>query len=70
MATNYEIRIKGRVGDSVIASFDDMTAVVHPPETVLTGAVSDQAQLHGLLQRIEMLGLELIEIRRVGSDAG
>jgi hypothetical protein len=32
---------------------------------VLRGEVTDQAQLHGLLERIQLLGLELIEIRRV-----
>jgi hypothetical protein len=36
---------------------------------VLTGVIEDQAALHGLLDRIQELGLELIEIRQVGVDA-
>jgi hypothetical protein len=38
-------------------------------ETVLAGPVEDQAALHGLIRRIEALGLELIEVRRLPSIA-
>lgn len=62
---SYEIRIKGRVGDSVLASFEDMDSAFRPAETVLRGPISDQAQLHGLLERIQLLGLELVEVRQV-----
>jgi hypothetical protein len=65
VAVSYEIRIRGKVGDSVLASFEDMDAAVEPAETVLTGRISDQAQLHGLLERIQLLGLELVEVRQV-----
>jgi len=65
VSSSYEIRIRGRVGNSVLASFEDMESAIQPAETVLRGTVTDQAQLHGLLERIQLLGLELIEIRRV-----
>jgi hypothetical protein len=64
-STSYEIRIKGKVGKSIVASFGDFDAELEPVETVLRGPVADQAALHGLLARIERLGLELLEIRRV-----
>lgn len=38
---------------------------VEPVETVLRGPVRDQAALHGILEQIESLGLELVEVRRV-----
>jgi hypothetical protein len=38
-------------------------------ETVLAGPVEDQAALHGLIRRIEALGLELIEVRRLPNIA-
>lgn len=60
----YEIHIKGRVGEEVLSSFEGMAATVRPVETVLRGSVRDQAALHGLLDRIQSLGLELIEVRR------
>lgn len=68
MTASYEIRIRGKVGSSLLGTFDDMEAAIRPAETVLRGTITDQAQLHGLLERIQMLGLELIEIRQVTGD--
>jgi hypothetical protein len=62
---SYEIRIKGRLSDSVLAAFEGLTASVEPVETVLHGPVRDQSALHGLMDRIQSLGLELVEIRRL-----
>jgi hypothetical protein len=62
---NYEIRIKGRLSDSVLAAFEGLSVTVEPVETVLHGPVPDQSSLHGLLDRIQTLGLELVEIRRL-----
>jgi hypothetical protein len=65
---SYEIRIKGRLSDSVLAAFEGLTASVEPVETVLHGPVQDQSSLHGLLDRIQLLGLELVEIRQLPSS--
>jgi hypothetical protein len=67
--TDYEIRIKGRLSDSLSGAFEDFTAAVKPAETVMRGEVRDQSELHGLLERIQSLGLELIEVRRLESDS-
>ena len=66
---DYEIRIKGRLSDSLLAAFEGLTATVEPVETVLHGPVQDQSSLHGLLDRIQSLGLELVEIRRLPVSA-
>ena len=42
----------------------DLRAQAHGAETVLTGELSDQAALYGVLAQIEALGLELLELRR------
>jgi hypothetical protein len=34
-------------------------------DTVLHGAIEDQAALHGLLDRIRDIGLEIVDIRQV-----
>lgn len=67
---SYEIRIKGRLSDSVLAAFEGLSATVEPVETVLHGPVEDQSSLHGLLDRIQSLGLELVEIRRLPDSSG
>jgi len=63
--TRYEIRIRGRVSPAVLDTFDAMESGVEPVETILHGPVRDQAELHGLLRRLQSLGLELIEVRRL-----
>jgi hypothetical protein len=63
--TRYEIRVRGRVSDATLSTFEGMDVDVAPAETVLHGPVEDQAGLHGLLDRIQSLGLELIEVRRL-----
>jgi hypothetical protein len=62
---SYEIRIRGRVTEPLLSSFEGMTSAHEPVETVLHGPVRDQAELHGLIDRIQALGLELIEVRRL-----
>jgi len=64
---NYEIRVRGRLGKGALAAFEDFVAEAEPAETVLRGDVDDQAALHGLLEQIQGLGLELVEVRRIGS---
>jgi hypothetical protein len=64
---SYEIHIKGRVSEQLVSTFEGMDVSVQSVETVLRGPVLDQAALHGLLDRIQALGLELIEVRRLPS---
>ena len=67
--STYEIRIRGRVGPTLLRVFASLSASVEPVETVLHGPVRDQAELHALLHRIEDLGLELVEVRRLHVEA-
>lgn len=62
---SYEIHIKGRVGEELLGAFEGMDATVQSVETVLRGPVVDQSALHGLLDQIQALGLELVEVRRL-----
>ena len=68
-SSRYEFRIRGQVGERLLASFGGFDAEVQPPETILRGAVVDQAALHGILEQIEALGLELVEVRQVGTTS-
>jgi hypothetical protein len=60
----YEVRVLGPVGPAAREAFADVAVEVEPSATVLSGAL-DQAALHGLLERIQALGLELVDVRRV-----
>jgi hypothetical protein len=62
---SYEIHIRGRVGEELTAAFEGLQADVQPVETVLHGEIADQAALHGVLDRVQALGLELVEVRRL-----
>ena len=63
----YEVQVRGRLNRTLASEFEELAlaARVAPVETVLSGPVEDQAALHGLLRRIESLGLELLEVRRL-----
>ena len=66
MTQFYEIRIRGHLDRSWQDWFDGL-ALRHESngETVLTGAVPDQAALHGVLNRLRDLGVQLISVNPV-----
>jgi hypothetical protein len=64
-ATKYEFRIRGRLSAPVIERFDPLESDIDRVETILHGPVRDQAELHGIIERVQSLGLELVEIRRL-----
>jgi hypothetical protein len=68
--SRYEIRVRGRLGEKVAARFEGFDMEVEPVETVLRGPVRDQSALHGILEQIESLGLELVEVRRMEGRRG
>ena len=61
----YEIRVTGVLPPEALLDFDRLTASVEPVETVVHGALQDQAALNGLLARLEAFGVEVIEVRRL-----
>ena len=69
---NYRIRVRGRLGRTMRAAFPGLHAQARGGDTVLSGVLPDQAALYGVLARIEALGLELLEVRRLaaGSPGG
>jgi hypothetical protein len=62
--TLYEIRVRGVLSDTLLEAFPTMDAHTSQGDTLLVGALPDQAALHGVLAAIEALGLELLEVRR------
>jgi hypothetical protein len=64
-ARQYEIRVRGAVGKNILSGFEGFESEIEPAETILRGRVTDQSALHGLLDKIQCLGLELVGVRRV-----
>jgi hypothetical protein len=70
--TTYEIRVEGQLSDQWSAWFEgfairqilnseNSTAI-----TILSGCVTDQAALHGILEKIRNLNLKLLSVQAVG----
>ena len=68
-AANYEIRIQGRVSDSLLSAFEGMEVTTEPVETIVYGPIADQEAVHRLLIKLESLGLEVVEFRRLPGGA-
>lgn len=66
-AAQYEIRVRGHLGQVMRTAFPGMRVRVDGDDTVLSGAMPDQAAVYGVLAAVESLGLELIEVRRVAA---
>ena len=61
----YQIHVQGLLDERWTRWFEGFTVRSGgSDETILTGPVIDQAALHGILNRIRDLGLELISVQR------
>ena len=63
-AERYELVLRGEIGDRFGVLFDGMRLERTGGITVLTGPVRDQAHLHGLIERIGDLGIDLVSVNR------
>ncbi len=59
----YQIRIKGHLGREWADWFEGLTlTALDNGETLLTGAVVDQAALYGVLRKVRDVGLPLLSV--------
>ena len=62
---SYEIRLRGHLNARWADWFDGLTLTQESDgTTLLSGPVTDQAALHGLLGKVRDLGLPLIAVQR------
>ena len=62
----YEIHIEGHLHQCWAEWFDGLSmSHLENGETVLSGLVSDQAALHGILARLRDLNLKLISVKKI-----
>jgi hypothetical protein len=62
---HYEIRVEGILGERWTAWFEGLQVSSEGIETLISGALADQAALHGVLVKIADLGMHLISVHRV-----
>jgi hypothetical protein len=60
---HYEITVRGRLSAALAHAFEGLSATPGAGGTVIRGEIPDQAALFGVLERIDALGLELLEVR-------
>ena len=67
----YEIRIVGHLEAHWSAWFEGLTVSQEPAGTTsIQGPFADQAALHGVLQKVRDLGLELVSVTRLTNMKG
>ena len=60
---SYEIRVRGRIGPTMMQAFPTLALSRSGQDTLLTGSLPDQSALYGVIHQLEALGLELLGIR-------
>jgi hypothetical protein len=64
-STRYEIVIKDRISPRLGSAFPGLELRTRPGQTILTGSFADQSQLHGVLDRLQDFGIELVSINAI-----
>lgn len=61
----YRIVVAGELSYRFAPAFDGMTVQCGGGQTAITGMVVDQSHLHGLLDRVGELGLDLVSVNTI-----
>ncbi|TDW84254.1 hypothetical protein EV137_7061 [Kribbella pratensis] len=62
---HYVIRVNGNLSRELTDAFPSLAADAEPAQTVLHGFLADQAALAGILNHLDMLGVDIIEVMQV-----
>lgn len=63
--TLYQIKVKGNLDPKWAGWFEGFTLESRDGDTLFSGRVADQAALHGMLNKINNLGLPLVLVAKV-----
>ena len=67
--TSYQIVVRGELSQRYSTAFEGMALEAEDGLTTITGPVVDQSHLHGLLDRVRDLGLELVSVNAASTHA-
>jgi hypothetical protein len=62
------IRVDAEMSDELSSAFPHLTARHHRASTTLTGQISDQQELQGVLNLLSSLGIDVIEVLTIPED--
>jgi hypothetical protein len=71
----YKIVVHGELSERFAEAFAGMTMEAESGQTIITGQIVDQSHLHGILDQISSMGLQLLSVQalpeyaRGGDDA-
>ena len=66
----YEITFLGQAGTTLRSEFDDCEVTIGPGTTTLRADLPDRGALSGLMERINGLGLDVIDVSLVAPPPG
>jgi hypothetical protein len=61
----YEVRVTGRLSQRARDAFTGMDVAEMTAETVISGLVHHDEQLHELLAQVQSLGLHVVSVQQV-----
>jgi hypothetical protein len=64
----YRIVVRNEIGERFAPAFEEMDMRTRGGNTILTGKVVDQPHLHGILDRIGALGLDLVSVETLHEE--
>jgi hypothetical protein len=66
--TVYQIVVRGEISKRYAMAFEGMEMETKSGQTILTGEILDNSHLHGILDRIIALGLELVSVEEMSRE--
>lgn len=66
----YEITFLGRAGSTLRTEFDDCEVTIGPGTTTLRAELPDRGALTGLIERINSMGLDVIDVSLLAPPPG
>jgi hypothetical protein len=69
-AKTYEITFLGQAGTALSVEFDDCEVTIGPGTTTLRAELPDRGALSGLMERINSLGLDVIDVSLAAPPPG
>ena len=61
----YEFRVAQRLSATAVAAFPELSVTDTTTGAVLFGHIRDDSELHGILSRLQLLGLTILDVHRL-----